>query len=78
MFFSVNLHSACHHVCPKPKEVPQTAFTKPICLFEHTVMRFGLTNAPAIAQSVTEDVLEDALGKSVFLHLVAFHLLLYL
>ena len=26
-------------------------------------MRFGLSNAPAIDQSVTEDVLKDALGK---------------
>ena len=66
VFSSIDLQSAYHQVRLKPEDVPKTAFTTPMGLYESLVLTFGLTNAPRTFQSVMNEVLGDVIGKFVF------------
>ena len=69
IFSSIDLQSAYHQVRLKPEDVPKTAFTTPLGLFEFRVLCFGLTNAPGTFQNITNDVLGDVIGKCVIVYL---------
>lgn len=45
------------------------AFNTPLGHFEYLVIPFGLTNAPAVFQTLLNDVLRDYLNQSVFVYL---------
>ena len=47
----------------------KTVFNTPLGHFEYLVMPFRLTNAPAVFQSLVNDVLRDMLNRSVFVYL---------
>ena len=68
-FSSIDLQSAYHQVRLKSEDIPKTAFTTPVGLFEYTVLCSGLTNAPATFQSVMNDSLQGMLGKFVLVYL---------
>ena len=63
------MQSAYNQVRLKPEDVPKTAFTTPIGLFEFKVLCFGLTNAPDTFQNIMNDVLKDVIGKFVLVYL---------
>ena len=69
VFSSIDLQSAYHQVRLKPEDVPKTAFTTPMGLFESLVLTFGLMNAPGTFQSVMNEVLGDVIGKFVLVYL---------
>ena len=69
IFSSIDLQSAYYQVRLKPEDVPKTAFTTPLGLFEFRVLCFGLTNAPGIFQNIMNDVLGDVIGKFVIVYL---------
>ena len=50
-------------------DVPKTAFTTPMGLYEFRVLCFGLTNAPGTFQNIMNNVLKDVLGKFVLVYL---------
>ena len=69
IFSSIDLQSAYYQVRLKPEDVPKTAFTTPLGLFEFRVLCFGLTNAPGTFQNIMKDVLGDVIGKFVIVYL---------
>ena len=69
IFSSIDLQSAYYQVRLKPEDVPKTAFTTPLGVFELRVLCFGLTNAPGTFQNIMKDVLGDVIGKFVIVHL---------
>lgn len=46
----------------------KTAFKTPLVHFEYPVMLFGLTKAPAVFQSLINDVLRDRLNQFVYVY----------
>ena len=69
VFSSIDLQSAYYQVRLKPEDVPKTAFTTPMGLYEFRVLCFGLTNAPGTFQNIMNDVLKDVIGKFVLVYL---------
>ncbi len=69
VFSSIDLQSAYYQVRLKPEDVPKTAFTTPLGLFEFRVLCFGLTDAPGTFQNIMNDVLKDVIGKFVIVYL---------
>lgn len=61
IFTVLDLKSAYSHVRIKDGDEWKTAFRTPLGLFEHLVMPYGLTNAPAAFQSFIQDVLRQHL-----------------
>ena len=51
------------------EDVPKTAFTTPMGLFEYKVLSFGLTNAPATFQSLMQEVLGEYVGRFCVVYL---------
>lgn len=47
----------------------KTAFNTHLGHFEYLAMPYGLTNAPAVFQSLVNDILRDLLNKVVFVNL---------
>ena len=69
VFSSIDLQSAYHHVRLKPEDVPKTAVTTPMGLYESLVLTFGLTSAPGTFRSVMNEVLGDVIGRFVLVYL---------
>ncbi len=69
VFSSIDLQSAYYQVRLKPEDVPKTAFTTPMGLYEFRVLCFGLTNAPGTFQNIMNDVLRDVIGNFVLVYL---------
>ena len=63
IFTRIDLYSAFWQVPVKDTDIPKTAFTCPMGLYEFLFMPFGLKNAPATFQSVINHVLAPVLGK---------------
>jgi Reverse transcriptase (RNA-dependent DNA polymerase)/RNase H-like domain found in reverse transcriptase len=61
VFTLIDLVSAYGHLRIKEGDEWKTAFRTPLGLFEHLVIPYGLTNAPAAFQAFIQDVLWDLL-----------------
>ena len=59
VFTTLDMQSAYYQVRLHPEDVPKTAFTTPLGLYEFKVLCFGLTNAPATFQSLMNEVLHE-------------------
>ena len=61
--------SGYHQIRIAEEDIPKTAFTTHMGLFEYVVMSFGLTNAPSSFQSVMNSVFKEYIGKFVLIYL---------
>ncbi|KAJ8350818.1 hypothetical protein SKAU_G00259480 [Synaphobranchus kaupii] len=68
-FTKLDLRNAYHLVRIREGDEWKTAFNTPLGHYEYLVVPFGLTNAPAVFQSMVNDVLRDLLGRSVFVYI---------
>ena len=69
VFTKLDLRNAYHLVCIREGDEWNTAFNTPLGHFEYCVMPFGITNAPAVFQTLVNDVPRDVLNKFVFVYL---------
>ena len=67
VFSKLDLRNAYHLV--REGDEWKTAFNTPFGHFQYLVMSFGLTYAPAVFQSLVNDVLRDMLNCSVFVYI---------
>ena len=68
-FSCLDLQQAYHQVKLNEEDVPKTAVTTPMGLFECKVLSFGLKNAPATFQSLMQKVLGEYVGKFCVVYL---------
>jgi hypothetical protein len=61
VFSVIDLKSAYSHLRVKEGDEWKTAFRTPLGLFEHLIVPYGLTNAPAAFQAFIQDTLRDLL-----------------
>lgn len=69
VFTKLDLRNAYHLVRIREGDEWKTAFNTPLGHFEYLVMPFGLINAPAVFQTLVNDVLRDFLNLFVFVYL---------
>ena len=70
MFFSsIDLVNGYRQILLSDADIPKTAFSTPWGHYEAVVIWEGLTNAPAVFQSVMNDVFRPHLGKSILIYL---------
>jgi hypothetical protein len=69
LFSKIDLRGAYNLLRIRPGDDWKTAFVCPQGHFEYTVMPFGLKTAPAIFQSMMEDVFSDMPGRSVMVYI---------
>ena len=69
IFSSLDLYKGYHQCRVKEESVHKTAFRTSFGLFEFTVLPFGLTNAPAVFQTMMNNVLKDYIGKFCVVYL---------
>ena len=69
VFSKLDLCNAYHLVRIREGDEWKTAFNTPLGHFEYLVMPCGLTNTPAVFQSLVNDVIRDMLNRSVFVYL---------
>lgn len=67
-FFLNDLRNSYHLARSKEGEEWKIAFKTPLGRFEYLVMPFGLTCAPAVFQTLVNDVLRDFLNEFVFMY----------
>ena len=65
VFSKINLQSGYHQLKIRVHDIPKTAFTTRYGLYEHTIMSFGLTNAPAYFMNMMNKVFTEFLDKFV-------------
>jgi len=65
VFSSFDLRQAYHQVNLLPSDRPKTAFKTPLGLYEYRCLAFGLTNAPAVFQSVMNRIFRPYLNQFV-------------
>ena len=66
IFTKFNLHSTYNLVHERDGDEWKTAFNTHSGHYEHLVMPFGLTSAPAVFQAFVNDVLREMLEKFIF------------
>ncbi|KAK2905716.1 hypothetical protein Q8A73_009659 [Channa argus] len=69
IFTKLDLRNAYHLVQIREGDKWKTAFNTPLGQFEYLVIPFGLTNAPAVFQSLINSVLRDFIYRFVFVYL---------
>jgi hypothetical protein len=69
IFSSVDLRQAYHQIKLVDSDRPKTAFRTPFGHYEWVTLSMGLTNAPAIFQSVVNNIFRPYLGKFVVVYL---------
>ncbi len=69
IFTKLDLHNAYHLVRIRKGDEWKTAFNTPTGHFEYLVMPFGLSNSPAVFQTLVNDVLRDVVNRFVFVYL---------
>ena len=69
MFRKLDLWNAYHLVRIREGDKWKTAFNTPTGHWDHLVMSFGLTNAPAVFQGLVNDILWDMINRFVFVYL---------
>lgn len=69
IFSKIDLRGAYNLLRIRPGDEWKTAFVCPQGHFEYTVMPFGLKTAPAIFQSMMEDIFSDLIGFSVLVYI---------
>lgn len=69
VFSKLDLRKAYHLIRIREGDEWKTAFNTPLGHFEYQVMPFGLINAPAVFQTLMNDVLRDMLNRFVYLYL---------
>ena len=69
IFTKLDLRNAYHLVRIKEGDEWKAAFNMSTGHWEYLVIPFGLTNAPAIFQTLVNDVLGDMINKFVFVYL---------
>jgi hypothetical protein len=69
VFSSIDLRQAYHQIRLVDSDRPKTAFRTPFGHYEWVTLSMGLTNAPAIFQSVVNNIFRPYLGKFVVVYL---------
>ena len=69
VFTKLDRCNAYHLVRIREGDEWKTAFNTPLGHFEYLVIPFGLIDAPAVFQSLVNDVLRDMLNRSVFVYI---------
>ena len=65
----LDLRNAYHLVRIREEDEWKKAFSTPLGHFEYLVMSFGLTYAPAVFQTLLNDVLRDFINRSVYVYI---------
>ena len=69
VFSSLDLMQGYYQVCIRDSDYPKTAFKTPFGSYEFRVLPFGLTNAPAVFQSMMNRIFRLFLGQFVLVYL---------
>ena len=69
IFSKLDLRNAYHLIRIREGDEWKTAFNTPLGQFEHLVMPFRLTNAPAVFQTLLNDLFQDMLNRFVIISL---------
>ena len=69
VFTCLDLQQAYHQVRLNEEDIPKTAFTTPIGLYEYKVLPFGLCNAPSTFQALMDSVLGPELRHCCLVYL---------
>ncbi len=69
IFTKLDLRNAYHLVRIRKGDEWKTVLNTPTGHFEYLVMPFGLSNSPAVFQTLVNDVLRDVVNRFVFVYL---------